>query len=81
MKLKFAKKELKGKSKIVDINTIIEGLKDVNEKIFYFDRENEHKDLMKFVDTLEEMGYRVYLREIRFGLNDNDYLYEVHILK
>lgn len=81
MKLKLAKRELKGKTKTIEISEIENELQDATERIFYFDKDNAHKDLVSLVDAFEQKGYRVYLREIKFGLDENDYLYEVHILQ
>lgn len=50
------------------------------QKIFYFDKENSHKDLVALVEHFETKGFSVYLREIKYGLGEGDYMYEVHIL-
>ena len=80
MELKLARTELKAKPKKISIEKIEEEVKKEGNKIFYFDRENSHKDLMNLVDYFEERGYSVYFREVRYGLDENDYIYEVHIL-
>ncbi len=80
MELKAARTELKAKPKAITIEKIEKELEKEGQKIFYFDRENSHKDLMEMVEYFEKKGCGVYFREIRFGLNENDYLYEVHIL-
>ncbi|NPA50312.1 MAG: hypothetical protein GXO02_01625, partial [Epsilonproteobacteria bacterium] len=66
MKLKLARTTLDGKPKVVDISKIEEELPKKN--IFYFDRENDYKDLQKFIEYFESKGYNVYLREVRYGL-------------
>ena len=48
--------------------------------MFYFDKTNSHKDLVEFVENLEEFGLSVYFREIRYGLDEEDYIYQVHVL-
>ncbi len=80
MELKLAKKELKGKSRTISLEKIEEILKKEKEKIFYFDHDNSHKDLVALVDHFENEGYSVYLKEVRYGLDEEDFLYEVHIL-
>jgi hypothetical protein len=80
MELKAARTELKAKPKTISVEKIEKELEKDGQKIFYFDRENSHKDLMEMVEYFEEKGYSVYFREIRFGLDENDYLYEAHIL-
>jgi translation initiation factor IF-2 len=44
------------------------------------DKENSHKDLVALVEHFEAKGFSVYLRDIRYGLGESDYMYEVHIL-
>jgi hypothetical protein len=80
MELKAARTELNAKPKTISVEKIEKELEKEGQKIFYFDRENSHKDLMEMVEHFEEKGFSVYFREIRFGLDENDYLYEVHIL-
>jgi len=81
MELKLARNELKTKPKPISLEKIEEEVEKEGDKIFYFDRENAHKDLVDLVEYFENKGFSVYLREVKYGLDDNDYLYEVHILK
>ena len=81
MELLFARNELNEKPKKVQLDKIKEELKKNNQKIFYFDKDNSHKDMMALVDALEGDGYNVYFREIKYGLADDEYMYEVHALK
>ena len=80
MELLFAREELKQKPKKVQLEKIIEELKKEDGKILYFDRDNSHKDMMALVDALEAEGYNVYFREVKYGLADDEYMYEVHAL-
>jgi hypothetical protein len=80
MELLFARNDLNEKPKKVQLDKIKEELQKTGEKIFYFDRDNSHKDMMSLVDTLEADGYNVYFREIKYGLADDEYMYEVHAL-
>ena len=80
MELKVVRTELKAKPKTVSLEKIGKDIEKRGEKIFYFDRENSHKDLMEMVEYFEEKGLSVYFKEIRYGLDENDYLYEAHIL-
>ncbi len=81
MELKLARENLKAKPKTIDLEKIKEAVDKEGNKIFYFDRENSHKSLMDMVDFFENEGYSVYFREVKYGLDENDYIYEVHILK
>ena len=80
MELLFARNELNEKPKKVQLDKIKEELKKNSQKIFYFDRDNSHKDMMALVDALEKDGYNVYFREVKHGLADDEYMYEVHAL-
>ena len=81
MKLKLAKNKDTQEIKEVNIDEIEESVKQNRMgAIVYFDQENSHKDLVGMVEVFEEKGYSVYLKEIRFGLDENNYMYEVHIL-
>lgn len=80
MDVLLARKELTEKPKKVQLDKLIEQLKEAGEKIFYFDKDNSHKDMMALVDALEGEGFNVYFREVRYGLADDEYMYEVHAL-
>ena len=80
MQLKLARTELSAKPKSVKLEELEEQVQKSGQKIFYFDRENSHKQLIALVEFFEEKGLSVYHRTVRYGLNENDYMYEVHIL-
>jgi len=79
MKLKLARTTLKAKPKTIEITKIEEQLDD--KSIFYFDKENTHKDIMALIEYFEEREYSVYMREIKYGLMEGEFTYEVHIVK
>lgn len=80
MELLLARNELSEKPKKIQLDKIKEELSATGEKIFYFDRDNSHKDMMALVDALEDEDYNVYFREVKYGLADDEYMYEVHAL-
>ncbi|MGP1560978.1 MAG: HP0268 family nuclease [Helicobacteraceae bacterium] len=80
MELKLAKPELSGKPKTIDVKKIIESIKEKEEKIIYFDKTNSHKDLMQALKLFEKEGFSVYFKEVRYGLDLDDYMYQAHIL-
>lgn len=80
MELLLAKNELNEKPKKVQLDKIKEDLEKDGQKIFYFDKDNSHKDMMALVSALEKNGLNVYFREVRYGLADDEYMYEVHAL-
>lgn len=48
--------------------------------IFYFSKENPEKDMKKALNHFSSKGFSAFLREIRFGLDEKDYIYELHII-
>ena len=80
MQLKLARTELSAKPKSVKLEELEEQVQKSGQKIFYFDRENSHKQLIALVEFFEEKGLSVYHRTVKYGLDENDYMYEVHIL-
>ena len=80
MQLKLARTELSAKPKSVKLEELEEQVQKSGQKIFYFDRENSHTDLIALVEFFENKGLSVYHRSVRYGLNENESMYEVHIL-
>jgi len=80
MDLKLARTELTAKPKKVDLAKIEAAVEKDESIIFYFDRENSHKDLLSLQDHFEEKGKSFYMSEVKYGLSDNDYMYQVHIM-
>ena len=79
MKLKLARASIESKPKAIEVDKIEEDLE--KKSIFYFDKDNSHKELKALIEYFEAKDYSVYMREVKFGLNDDEYLYEVHIVK
>ena len=80
MELKLARTAINSKPKSIQIEKLEEILNKDGQKIFYFDKENSHKDLVALVEHFEAKDCSVYLREVKYGLDESDYMYEVHIL-
>jgi hypothetical protein len=80
MDLKFARTEVDAKPKKVDLAKLEASVEKEDSVIFYFDRENSHKDLLELQDHFEAKGKSFYMSEVKFGLADNDYIYQVHIM-
>ena len=77
MKLKLAKKELNLSAEIIEIDKIRNLFSTNGYKIIYFDKDNSHKAIMDLVDELKKDGLSIYHREVKYGLDDNSYIYEV----
>lgn len=78
MKLKLARTTLKAKPKTIELKKLEEEL--ASRSIFYFDKDNSHKELKELIEYFEEKRYSVYMREVKYGLDDNEFIYEVHII-
>ncbi|MDR2905531.1 MAG: hypothetical protein LBU73_06230 [Helicobacteraceae bacterium] len=79
MELKLAHAEPGGKPKSISHEKLLEAITAEKSAIFYFDKSNAHKDLMEYVKFLENNGLRAYLKEVKYGLDQEDYLYQMHI--
>lgn len=80
MKLKLAKQHTDEEAGSVSLKDIENLLKEKESVILYFDQGNAHKDLLAMQEKFEEKDYGVYLKEVKYGLDESDYIYEVHIL-
>ena len=80
MELKLARTELTTKPKNISFEKLLERIKQDNNAIFYFDKTNAHKDLMEAIKRFEKEGYSTYFKEVRYGLDQEDYLYQIHVL-
>ncbi len=80
MELKTVRVEPDAKPKKTEVKKINELLEKNESVILYFDRDNSHKDLLELQDYYEAEGKSFYMREIKYGLSENEYMYEVHIL-
>ncbi|RLA72621.1 MAG: hypothetical protein DRG78_23635 [Epsilonproteobacteria bacterium] len=78
--LKFARTDIDTKPKKADVEKMEATVEKEGNMIFYFDRENSHKDLLALQDHFEEKGKSFYMSEVKFGLSDNEYMYQVHII-
>lgn len=80
MDLVLAKTKLEEKTHKVSLEKLIDKLNDDCGRIFYFDKSNNHKDLLKAIKFFEEKGRKAYLSEIKYGMDGKDYIYEIHIV-
>ena len=78
MKLKLARTTLKAKPKLIELKKLEDEL--AKKSIFYFDKDNSHKDLLELQDHFEAKGKSFYMSEVKYGLSDNEYMYQIHII-
>ncbi|MCH5313845.1 MAG: hypothetical protein J1E28_05585 [Helicobacter sp.] len=82
MELKLAKSTLNSKNKTANKITCEEILKKCTQgiNIFYFDKENSHKDMQKACAFFQKAGHSTHLHEVRYALDEGSYIYELHII-
>ncbi|AXP08190.1 hypothetical protein N4T57_06160 [Campylobacter hepaticus] len=80
MELKLARTSISAKPKNIDLETIEDLLKKEGQKFFYFDKDNTHKQFIAFINHFKKKGLSIYHKTVKYGLDDNDFMYEVHIL-
>ena len=80
MQLLLARSEENQKPKKIDLKKIEEKIEKESTAIFYFDKENSHKDLLALQDHFEAKDMSFYMKEVKYGLGDSEYMYEVHVL-
>ena len=61
--------------------TYTEFVKEIKpNSFFYFHKDTSYKNLKDLIDKLEEEGYSVYFREVKYALDEGSYMYELHII-
>jgi hypothetical protein len=80
VEVKLARTQLDMKPESITLEEIEKKVTEKNGEIFYFDRENSHKTLIELTEYFEDRDKSVYFREVKFGYDEDDYVYEVHIL-
>ena len=65
MELKLARAELDTKPKTISLEKIESAVLKDGGKIFYFDRDNSHKQLIALVEHFENKGLSVYHRTVK----------------
>jgi hypothetical protein len=81
MTIKLAKEKLNLDAVEISFEDILSSLSEnISSKVFYFDQENSHKTILDLVDVISNEGYVVHNRELKFGLANNEYMYEIHVL-
>lgn len=80
MEIKLARTEINKTPKSVDLEKLEAEVVKNSQKIFYLDRENSDSNLLELVNFFEDKGYSVYHRRVKYGLSENEFMHEVHIL-
>jgi hypothetical protein len=78
--IKLARASVGAKPKVVSLKKLEEDALGENQGFFYLDKENTHKQVLSLVQSFEKKGLSVYHKKVKYGLDEDDYMYEVHIL-
>lgn len=80
MELKLSKKELNEKQKTISLEEIEKKVEEKGSATFYLDKDNSIKDIQKMRTILEKNSKSVHWNELRYGLDKDNFLYELHII-
>ncbi|MDA3967385.1 MULTISPECIES: HP0268 family nuclease [Helicobacter] len=80
MDIKLAREHTSDKPTKITLKKLEDMLDDKKINIFYCDKDNSHKDMMALLEHFSKKGKQAYFREVRYGLDDGDYMYEIHVL-
>ncbi|RDU64179.1 HP0268 family nuclease [Helicobacter sp. MIT 14-3879] len=80
MELKLAKKELEDEQQTISLKEIQNQVETNGSATFYLDNDNPIKDIQKMRATLDKNLKSVHLNELRYGIDKNSFLYELHII-
>lgn len=80
MEIKLAREKINEKPVKIALKKLEEMLEDKKQEIFYCDKENSHKDMKALLEYFEKKGKHAYFREVKYGLDEGDYMYEMHIV-
>ena len=80
MEIKLAREKINEKPVKIAIKKLEEMLETKKQEIFYCDKENSHKDMKALLEYFEKKGKHAYFREVKYGLDEGDYMYEMHIV-
>lgn len=80
MEIKLARSAITQKPEKIALKDLDESLLQKSVKIAYLDRENSQKDLKELNSYYSKQGFMVYLREVRYGLDEKDIMFELHLV-
>ena len=64
MDILLARQEVTEKPKKISLTNLKDELKIAKDTIYYFDKDNSHKNMMTLVESLEADDYTIYFREV-----------------
>ncbi len=78
MELKLASIDKEKEGEMISLDTMMEMAKE--EHFFYLDKDNKEKDLQKAQKAFMDQKRSAKLNKIAFGLDEKDYIFELHII-
>lgn len=80
MKFQLAKKDINDKAKSITIEEIQKQVEDNGSATFYLDKDNSIEEIKKMKQKLEKKSKSIHWNELRYGLDKDSFLYELHII-
>lgn len=80
MKILLARDEIKGEAVKITYKELKDQIDESKFFTVYLDRENSHKDMLALVEKIEKDGRSVKFSDVRYGLMDDDYIYELQVI-
>lgn len=80
MKLKLAKNNIDDENKSISQKEIEKQMTDKDSTFIYLDNGNLLKDIQKLKTALEKNLKSVYFNKIKYGIDKDSFLYEMHII-
>ncbi len=80
MDLKLAKKDPNDAPSVISLSEIERQVEEKGGATFYLDKDNSIKDLQKMRAHFEKGTKSVHFNELRFGLDKDCFIYELHII-
>ncbi len=78
MEIKLAKINNETEGGSITLEKLLE--EGANGGFYYLDRDIKEKDIQKLLKTLDNKGYKAHLNRVAFGLDEKDFIYELHIV-
>ena len=81
MKLKLASLDLNTEGGTTTLKDIEEEISKKGNLMLYLDKSNSIKDIQKLKTSLEKSVQSVYYNEIKYGMDKDNFIYELQIIK
>ena len=79
MKLKLVSDKNEGLLEL-SLTDLTKQLLEGKDQFVYLDSSNAEKDIKKLLTTLKKKNESSYIKKIKYGLNDKEYIYQLHVI-